>query len=76
MTPESFNGHFVIYPPPDRLPFDIWFYRRDDENHTLEDFIDSIKPQDIAYDKPTNTLYYKDIAGKLYKLNFEAVEES
>lgn len=73
MLPEEFNGHIVMYPPPTGLPFDVWFYRRDNDEYTLEEFIESIRPQDMAYDKPTNTLYYKNLEGKLYKVNFEEV---
>lgn len=73
MPPESFNGHFVMYPPPDKLPFDVWFYRRDDEKFTLEEFLNSIGSQDIGFDKPSNTLYYKDTEGQVYKLVFEKV---
>jgi hypothetical protein len=57
----------------------IKFYRRTIENEekgiTLEEFLKSIKRENMAWDAPTNTLYYKDTGGKLYKVKFEQIEE-
>ncbi len=53
----------------------IKFYRRatEDEKHSLEEFLKSIKRENMAWDAPTETLYYKDTGGKLYKVVFEPV---
>lgn len=57
----------------------VKFYRRSIENiekgYTLEEFLKSIKRENMAWDAPTNTLYYKDTAGQLYTVRFEPIEE-
>lgn len=69
MTPKNFDGKIVMN--PDNKPFDVWFFRRETEKYTLEEFLDHIKPEDIGWDKPTNQLYYKNCDGQIFKLNFE-----
>ena len=59
---------------PGNEPFEVWFFRRETEKYTLEEFLDHIKPEDIAWDKPTNQLYYKDCNGKVFKLNFQKLK--
>lgn len=57
----------------------VKFYRRTVENEekgiTLEEFLKSIKRENMAWDAPTHTLYYKDTAGHLYTVKFEPLEE-
>jgi hypothetical protein len=69
LTPKNFDGKIVMN--PGNKPCDVWFFRRETEKYTLEEFLDHIKPEDIAWDKPTNQLYYKDCDGQIFKLNFQ-----
>lgn len=72
MIPEDFIGKIVMN--PDGKPFDIWFYRRETDRFSIEEFIDSIKPGDIGWDNPTKQLFYKHYNGKTYLLNFEELK--
>lgn len=60
---------------PGNKPIDVWFYRRETEKYTLEEFLDHIKPEDIGWDRPTDQLYYKDSEGQLFQLNFQKVKD-
>ena len=57
----------------------VKFYRRSIENEekgvTLEDFLKSIKRENMAWDAPTSTLYYKGTGGNLYRVIFEPLED-
>lgn len=69
MTPESFDGKIIMN--PNNEPLNVSFYRRETDISTLGEFIDSIKPEDMAWDKPTRQLFYKDSKGKTYLLKFK-----
>lgn len=55
----------------------VKFYRRsieaEEKGITLEDFLKSIKRENMAWDAPTSTLYYKDTGGNLYRVMFELI---
>lgn len=72
MTPEQFDGKITMN--PEGNPFDVWFYRRESDRFSLDEFIDSIKPEDMGWDKPTGQLFYKDSEGKTYSLKFEELK--
>lgn len=78
-TPKDFTGKFVIQRTNDFgfLPgddseetFDVWFYRREGDKRPLKDFLNTLQPENIGYDKPSNQLYYRAPSGKLYMLDF------
>lgn len=71
MTPEEFNGRFSISPNGTESPIVVTFYRRETETKSLQEFIDSIKPEDIGWDAVTRQLFYKTKENVTYKLNFE-----
>lgn len=71
MIPQGFYGRFLIHPNGTEDPITITFYRRETETRSLQEFIDSIKPEDIGWDCVTGQLYYKSKNNKAYKLNFE-----
>ena len=86
MIPKNFNGAFKmqINAPAFKFlessnnceseSFTVYFYRRETENYTIEEFLDSISPENIGWDEPTKQLFYKDIEGKTYKLKFEELK--
>ena len=83
-TPKDFPGKFTIHRrtkefnflPGDGTEetFDVWFFRRETEVSTLKEFLDSLKPENIGYDKPTNQLFYRSPSGKLYRMDFLEVK--
>jgi hypothetical protein len=84
VTPKDFDGKisipliesssfFPISSENNNEPFDIWFYRRATDNKTLKEFLDSIVPENMGYDKPTNQLFYRSLSGKLYRMDFTEI---
>lgn len=71
MTPEEFDGRFSICPNGTGEPIVVTFYRRETETRSIGEFIDSIKPENIAWDAVTRQLFYKTKESVTYKLNFE-----
>lgn len=69
----TFDGTVLVNKHP------VKFYRRSVDNeekgYTLDEFLKSIKRENMAWDAPTNTLYYKSTNGRLYKLYFEPLED-
>jgi hypothetical protein len=85
MIPKDFDGSFKIpitntfkfYEKVNsdvKDPFIIHFYRRENEIKSIGEFIDSITPENIGWDKPTKQLFYKDKNGKTYQLKFEELK--
>lgn len=85
MIPEDFDGFFKIKKTntfkfyetigeSENDPFVVYFYRRETENKSIGEFIDSITPENIGWDKPSKQLFYKDKKGKTYQLKFEELK--
>lgn len=81
--PKDFTGKFTIkksggfeFLPEDDSSniFTVWFYRREGENKSLKEFTDSLDPENIGYDKPTNQLFYRSPSGQLYRMDFTKVK--
>lgn len=82
-TPKDFTGKFTIqrrkdfgFIPGDdsEETFDVWFYRRETDKLPLKEFLDSLKTENIGYDKPSNQLFYRAPSGKLYRMDFTQVK--
>ena len=82
-TPKDFDGKFVIqksntfgFLPEDEESnkFPVWFYRREQETHTLKEFLDSITPENIGWDVPTRQLFYRSKSGKMYRMGFTEIK--
>jgi hypothetical protein len=85
MTPDNFEGLFKMqksssfkflesYDDCEDKSFTIYFYRRETEKYSIDEFIDSLSPENIGWDKPSKKLFYKDKTGKVYQLKFEELE--
>lgn len=83
MTPKDFIGKISIHKiksfgffpgEEDSEKFDVWFYRRENETKTLQEFLDTIKPENMGWDNPSKKLYYRAPSGKLYLVNFKEVK--
>ena len=82
-TPKDFDGKFVIqksntfgFLPEDEEnnEFPVWFYRREQETHTLKEFLDSITSENIGWDVPTRQLFYRAKSGKMYRMGFTEIK--
>lgn len=82
-TPKDFPGRFRFQRKKDfgfipgddtEETFDVWFYRREEETRTLKEFLNSLKPENIGYDKPSNQLFYRSQSGKLYRMDFTEIK--
>jgi hypothetical protein len=81
-TPKDFEGKieipvinsFGFFPEDeDKKTFTVWFYRRDSNKGTLKEFLESISPENMGYDKPSNQLFYRSKSGKIYRINFTEI---
>jgi hypothetical protein len=81
--PKDFDGKFTLkksngfgFLPEDDSSdiFTVWFYRRESENKTIKEFLDSLDPENIGFDKPSNQLFYKSISGQIYRMDFTKVK--
>jgi hypothetical protein len=81
-TPKDFEGKieipitnsFGFFPEDDnKTSFTVWFYRREHENGTLKEFLDSIVEENMGYDKPSNQLFYRSKSGKIYRVDFTEI---
>jgi len=78
-TPKDFTGKFTFHRKKDfgfipgddsEETFDVWFYRRETEERSLKEFLDTLHPENMGYDKPSNQLFYRAPSGKLYRIDF------
>ena len=80
--PKDFDGKFTFkksrgfgFLPEDESDiFTVWFYRRETENKSTKEFTDSLDPENIGYDKPSNQLFYRSPSGQLYRMDFTKVK--
>ncbi len=84
MIPEGFEGKFTItrkgsfrfFPGSEEDEnFDVWFYRRETDRGLLSEFVESIEPENIGYDKPSQQLFYRSKNGKIYRMIFQEIDE-
>jgi len=82
-TPKDFTGKFTFHRKKDfrfisgedsEETFDVWFYRRETEERTLKEFLDTLYSENMGYDKPSNQLFYRAPSGKLYRIDFTQVK--
>lgn len=82
-TPKDFEGKieipittsFGFFPEDDeKKTFTVWFYRRETEKRTIKEFLESITPENIGYDKPSNQLFYRSASGKMYRMDFTEIK--
>lgn len=80
--PKDFDGKFTFkksngfgFLPEDDSSdiFTVWFYRRENENKTLKEFLESLDFENIGYDKVSNQLFYKSKTGDIYRMDFTKV---
>lgn len=78
-TPKDFEGRieipkiesFGFFPEDEeKETFTVWFYRRENESSSLKEFLNSITPENIGYDKPSNRLFYRAKSGRIYHMDF------
>jgi hypothetical protein len=50
--------------------FTIWFYRRETDKYTLEEFLDDLQPNTFGWDNVTQQLFFKSKENENYSVNF------
>jgi hypothetical protein len=63
------TSHF-IETEEEPLSFIVWFYKRETEESSLEEFLRSIQPNNFGWDQVSNQLYFKDQTNNLHFVNF------
>jgi hypothetical protein len=53
--------------------FTVWFYRRESEEVSLDDFLTDIQLNNFGWDEPTQQLYFKSKDNELYSVNFTKI---
>jgi hypothetical protein len=76
---QPFEGYCEIAKNPstkfieteeERDSFAIWFYRRETENFTLEEFLDDLQPNNFGWDNVTGQFFFKSKDNELYSVDF------
>jgi hypothetical protein len=77
--PKPFEGFFEItkklstkFIETEEEPdsFTIWFYRRETDKFTLEEFLDDLQPNTFGWDNVTQQLFFKSKENENYSVNF------
>jgi hypothetical protein len=50
--------------------FTIWFYRRETDKYTLNEFLDDLQPNTFGWDNVTQQLFFKSKENENYSVNF------
>lgn len=78
-NPQPFEGYFEVKVNPstkfieteeERESFSIWFYRRETDKFTLEEFLDDLQPNNFGWDEVTKQLFYKSKDNEPYSVHF------
>jgi len=78
-TQQPFEGYFEItkklstkFIETEEEPdsFTIWFFRRETEKYTLDEFLDDLQPNTFGWDNVTQQLFFKSKENENYSLNF------
>lgn len=80
--PQCFDGYCEIHKHPSTKfieteeeldSFTIWFFRRETEQFTLEEFLNELYPNNFGWDNVTKQFYYKSKDKQIYSVNFTPV---
>jgi hypothetical protein len=63
------SSHFI---ETDEEPnsFTLWFYRRESEESSLDDFLTDLQLNNFGWDEPSQQLFFKSKDNQLYSVNF------
>jgi hypothetical protein len=79
---QPFEGHFEITRKPSTKfieteeeldSFTIWFYRRETDKFTLEEFLEDIQPNNFGWDNPSQQLFFKSKENDTYSVTFTKI---
>jgi hypothetical protein len=80
--PQIFEGYFeiakhistkILESAEEQPSFTIWFFRRETENFTQEEFLNNIEPNNFGWDNVTSQLFYKSKQNETYSVNFTKI---
>lgn len=79
---QIFEGYFEIAKhistkflesEEEQSSFIIWFFRRETENFTLEEFLENLEPNNFGWDAVSQQLFYKSKQNETYSVNFTKI---
>jgi len=53
--------------------FTVWFYKRDSEDTSLDEFLQQLQPNNFGWDEISHQFYFKSKNEELYLVNFTPV---
>jgi len=77
--PQPFNGCFEVTRKPSTKfietdqetdSFTIWFYRRESDRFSLDEFLEDIEPNTFGWDNVTQQLFFKSKENENYTVTF------
>lgn len=77
--PHPFEGYCELYNYPSTKfieteeeleSFTIWFFRRETDKYTLEEFLDELQPNNFGWDNVSQQFFYKSKDNTKYSVNF------
>lgn len=81
--PQPFEGYFLIARNPSTKfieteeeldSFTVWFYRRETEKFSLEEFLEDLQPNNFGWDNVTQQLFFKSKENENYSVHFTKLE--
>jgi hypothetical protein len=79
---QPFEGYCEIQRNPstrfietedERDSFSIWFYRRETEKFTLEEFLDDLQSNNFGWDAVTGQFFFKSKQNEVFNVHFTKV---
>ena len=76
---QPFEGYFEIYKnlstkfietEEEQESFSIWFYRRETDRFTLDEFLADLQPNNFGWDEVSKQLFYKSNDNEPYSVQF------
>jgi hypothetical protein len=82
-SPSPFEGYFeiakhvstkILESAEETPSFTIWFFRRETENFTQEEFLNNLEANNFGWDNVTKELFYKSKENETYSVTFNVYE--
>jgi hypothetical protein len=82
-NPSPFEGYFeiakhvstkILESAEEKPSFTIWFFRRETENFTQEEFLNNLESNNFGWDNVTRELFYKSKENETYSVTFNVYE--
>jgi hypothetical protein len=68
------SAHFIVAEDEaEPSSFRIFFYKRDSEETSFDDFLESIKINNFGWNEVTKELFFKSESNEIYRVNFNPI---